>query len=171
MTTRDQAFKWLCYGLGVLPVWLAETLLLTRLPLLGVVPVLLPLAAIAAAQWEGAGFGALFGLVVGVIADATYPGVPGGMTVGLCLLGLLTGAMSQYGVQRNFLGCLLCATVGMGLLEAARVAWCLVTKLGPLEAVAFVALKEGLWSLCFVVFIYPLFKLIHRKVASGRMGG
>lgn len=171
MTTRDQAFKWLCYGLGVLPVWLAETLLLSRLPLLGIVPVLLPLAVIAAAQWEGTGFGALFGLCVGVIADATYPGVPGGMTLGLCLLGWLTGAMSQYGVQRNFLGYLLCATVGMGLLELARVAWSLVTKLGPLETVAFVALKEGLWSLCFVAFIYPLFKLIHRKVAPQRMGG
>lgn len=171
MTTQDQAFKWLCYALGVVPVWLTETLILSRVPLLGVVPVLLPLAVIAAAQWEGEGFGALFGLCVGVVADATYPGIPGGMTLGLCLLGWLTGAMSQYGVQRNFLGYLLCSTLGMGLLELARLGWCLLTKLGALEVVGLVALKEGLWSLCFVVLIYPLFKGIHRRVGPQRMGG
>lgn len=170
MTTQDQFFKWFCYALGVLPVWAAETLLLNRVPFLGVIPVLLPLAAIAVAQWEGERSGAVFGLCVGVVADATYPGVPGGMTLGLCLLGWLTGAMSRYGVQRNFLGYLLCSTVGMGLLELGRLGWGILTKLGSFEAVGLVALKEGLWSLCFVVVIYPLFKMIYRA-QGGQRGG
>ncbi len=171
MTTQDSLVKWLCYALGVLPVWLAETQILNRVPLFGVIPVLLPLAAVAVALWEGARSGALFGLCLGVIADATYPGTPGGMTLGLCLLGFLAGAACQYGVRQTFVGYALCSAVGMGLLELARVGWCLFTKLGPLPAVALVAAKEGLWSLCFIPFLYPLFKAIYRKVGGQRLGG
>ncbi len=171
MTTQDQVRKWLCYALGVLPVWLAETQILNRVPLFGVIPVLLPLAAVAVALWEGARCGAAFGLCLGLVADATYPGAPGGMTLGLCALGLLTGAVSQYGVRQTFVGYLLCSAVAMGALELVRVAWCLLTRLGPLPAVALVAAKEGLWSLCFTPLIYPIFKLICRLVGSRRPGG
>ena len=171
MTTQDHVLKWLCYALGVFPIWLAETQILNRIPRFGVIPVLLPLAAVAVALWEGARCGAVFGLCLGIIADATYPGAPGGMTLGLCLLGFLTGAASQYEVRQTFVGYALCAGVSMGLLELARVAWCLFTRLGPLPAVALVAAKEGLWSLCFIPLIYPLFKFIYLKVGDRRLGG
>lgn len=171
MTTHDQLFKWLCYALGVVPIWLAETQLLNRVPLFGVIPVLLPLAAVAVALWEGARCGAVFGLCLGVIADATYPGTPGGMTLGLCLLGLLAGAACQYGVRQSFVGYALCAAAAMGLLELGRVTWCMFTHLGPLPVVSLVALKEGLWSLCFTPLIYPLFKRIYAKVGGQRPGG
>ena len=171
MTTRDQLLKWLCYALGALPIWLAETQILNRVPLFGVIPVLLPLAAVAVALWEGARYGAGFGLCLGIIADATYPGAPGGMTLGLCLLGFVTGVVSQYGVRQTFVGYALCAGVGMGLLELGRIAWCLLSQLGPLPAVGLVAVKEGLWSLCFIPLIYPLFKLIYQMVGGQRLGG
>lgn len=171
MTTQDQVHKWALYALGLLPIWIAETMILNRIPLLGVIPVLLPLAAVAVALWEGAGPGALFGLGVGILADAVYPGTPGGMTFGLCLLGWLTGAVSQYGVRQSLVGYLLCAAIDMGILELVRFAWCMFTRLGTPQAVALVALKEGLWSLCFSPFIYLLFKLIYQKVGGERLGG
>lgn len=171
MTTQDQVCKWLCYALGVFPVWLAETQILNRIPLFGVIPVLLPLAAVAVALWEGAKRGAVFGLCLGMVADAVYPGMPGGMTAGLCALGLVAGAVSQYGVRQTFVGYLLCAGMGMGLLELGRIAFCLLTRLGPLPAVAFVAAKEGLWSLCFTPAIYLIFKLVHRVVSANWPGG
>ena len=171
MTTQDQVQKWLCYALGVLPIWLAETQILNRVPLFGVIPVLLPLAAVAVALWEGARRGAVFGLCLGVLADAVYPGAPGGMTLGLCLLGFVTGAVCQYGVRQTFVGYALCASVSMGLLELGRVAWCLFSRLGPLPAVGLVAAKEGLWSLCFIPLIYPIFKLISHTVGAQRPGG
>lgn len=171
MTTQDQIYKWLWYALGLVPVWIAETMILNRVPLLGVIPVLLPLAAVAAALWEGASAGAVFGLCVGVLADAVYPGAPGGMTLGLCALGWLTGAVSQYALKQNYLGYLLCCAIDLGVIELFRLLWCLLTRLGPLEAVAWVALKEALWSLCFTPFIYLLYRLIYRKVGGERLGG
>lgn len=171
MTTRDQVHKWLLYALGLLAVWAAEALVLWRFPLFGVIPVLLPLAAVAVAFWEGARRGAVFSLCVGVLADAIYPGAPGGMTFGLCLMGFCVGAASQYGIRQTFLGYLLCAGASMGALELVRVLGLALIQLGTPEALAWVALKEGLWSLCFTVLIYPLFKLIYDKVGGERLGG
>ncbi len=171
MTTRDQVHKWLIYALGLLAVWAAEALVLWRFPMFGVIPVLLPLAAVAVAFWEGARRGAVFGLCVGVLADAIYPGTPGGMTLGLCLMGFCVGAISQYGIRQTFLGYLLCAAVATAALELFRVLGLLLIQLGSPEALAWVALKEGLWSLCFTIAIYPLFKLIYDKVGGERLGG
>lgn len=171
MTTENQTYKWLLYALGVLPVWLAESLVLSRMPLLGVIPVLLPLTAVAVALLEGALPGALFGLCVGVLADAVYPGAPGGMTLGVCLMGWLTGAVSQYGVRQNCVGYLLCCCADYAALELFRVAWGTLTALGRVQDLVLVALKEGLWSLCFALPVYGLFRLIYRRVGGETLGG
>lgn len=53
MTTKDFTVKWLAYTLALLPVWLMECFLLSRYPLFGVKPMLLPLAVVAVATLEG----------------------------------------------------------------------------------------------------------------------
>ena len=58
MTRRDQIHKWFVYALGLLPVWILDEFILTRIPLLGVVPMLLPIAVVAVAVQEGALAGA-----------------------------------------------------------------------------------------------------------------
>lgn len=168
MNGHGAVFKWFLYALGVVPVWILETMVLNRLPVFGVIPVLLPLAGVAVALWEGPVPGGVFGLCLGVAADAIYPGVPGGMTLGLALLGCLVGLMTENGVRQNFFGYLLCAGVCMLLMDGVRVAWGAVSGLGPLDALALVGIKEALWSLCFTLLIYPIFKRIHRKTAGSR---
>ena len=53
--------KWGVYTLALLPVWFLEAYVLSRVPLWGVSPMLLPLAAVAVAVLEGASGGAGFG--------------------------------------------------------------------------------------------------------------
>ena len=169
MTRRNEIHKWSVYALGLAAVWFAETQVLWRFPLFGVIPVLLPLAAVAAAFWEGAGPGAIFGLCVGVLADAVYPGTPGGMTLGLSVAGFCVGTASQYRIRQTFFGYLLCGAVIVGAMELLRVVSGLFTRLGSLDALGLMALKEGLWSLCFTPLIYPLFKLIFHRVGGERL--
>ena len=76
MTTKDFAVKWLAYSLALLPIWFLEDFFLSRYPLFGVKPMLLPLCAIAVATLEGATAGAGFGLGVGMLFDAMVPGFP-----------------------------------------------------------------------------------------------
>ena len=58
MTRQDFILKWLFYALALLPVWWMDTFVLGRFPVLGVAPMLLPVAAVAVAVLEGALAGA-----------------------------------------------------------------------------------------------------------------
>ena len=168
---RSDVVKWLIYALGVAVVWMAETLFLNRLPLFGVIPVLLPLTAVAVGLWEGAFHGAVFGLCLGVFADAVYPGLPGGMTLGLCLIGWLTGAMSQYRVRPNLPGYLICALGGMTALEFFRVLSALLSRLGAPAAIFSLAGRELACSLLYAIPVYLLFKLLHHWTGGERVRG
>ena len=74
MTTKDFFIKWLAYTLALLPLWFLQELLLSRYPLMGVKPMLLPLCTVAVATLEGALGGAGFGLGVGLLFDASSAG-------------------------------------------------------------------------------------------------
>lgn len=163
---RSDVTKWLIYALGVAVVWMAETLFLNRLPLFGVIPVLLPLTAVAVGLWEGAFPGAVFGLCLGVFADAVYPGLPGGMTLGLCLIGWLTGAMSQYRVRQNLPGYLICAVSAAAALALARASAALLSHKGTAGAVFSLAGREMACSLVYAIPIYLLFFLLHRLIVK-----
>lgn len=166
MNGHGTVFRWSLYALGVVPVWILETMVLNRLPVLGVIPVLLPLAGVAVALWEGPIPGGIFGLCLGLVADALYPGTPGGMTLGLAFIGCLVGLLAENGVRQSYLGYLLCSAICMLLLDGVRVLWGAVSGLGPMGALAIVGLKEAVWSLCFTPALYPLFRAIHRKTAK-----
>ena len=101
MTRSDFMIKWGVYALAILPIWFLEVYVLNRLPVLGVTPMLMPLAAVAAAVLEGATGGAGYGLFVGILCDAAYHGTNGAMTLGLCLLGMAAGALAQYALRQN----------------------------------------------------------------------
>ena len=78
MTRHDFLVKWGVYALALLPIWFLEAYLLPHFPILGVKPVLLPLATVAAAVLEGAAGGAGFGLGVGLLSCFLYPDANGG---------------------------------------------------------------------------------------------
>ena len=109
MTRSDFIIKWGVYTLALVPVWILELYVLSRYPLFGVKPMLLPLAVVAVAVLEGSTAGGGFGLFVGVLCDACYHDTFGGMTLGLCLVGVCAGAVSRYALRQNLLGCLLCS--------------------------------------------------------------
>ena len=166
MTRQDQIWKWSLYALALVPVWWLEVYVLSRFPVLGVVPTLLPVAAVAVAVLEGTVGGAGFGLGVGILCDAVYYGGWGGMTLGLCLLGWGAGAASQYLLRRGFGGCLLCSAGALAVLGGSRVAWGLFTGLAPLPALLGVAVPELLWSLCFVCLLWPWFSWVRRRICK-----
>lgn len=164
MTTKDFTIKWLAYALALLPVWFAETFLLSRFPVFGVKPMLLPLAAIAVATLEGATAGAGFGLAVGVLFDAVTPGVPGVVTFLMALLGLGAGLLAQYALRQDLIGCFICSALALVGLDTLRIGARLAAGTAALEAMAPVAGREILWSLCFVPLVYLLFHWVFQRV-------
>lgn len=164
MTTKDFSIKWLAYGLALLPVWFAQAFLVNRFPFFGVIPSLLPLAAVAVAVLEGASAGAGFGLVVGVLFDTLEAGSAGWMTLALTLVGLCAGMLAQYVLRQDLLGCLVCSALALAAIDAGRVLARLLTGRAELSAMAAVAGREIVWSLCFVPIVYLLFRWVFRRV-------
>ncbi len=164
MTRQDFLIKWGVYALALLPVWFCEVFLLNRFPLFGVAPMLLPLAAIAVAVLEGTVAGAGFGLGVGILCDAVYFNPDGAMTVGLCLLGVGAGALSQYVVRQNLVGCLLCSLLALVCIDGVRVLANLLTGAAALPVLLSLAGREIAWSMVFVLPVYALFLWVFRRV-------
>lgn len=164
MTTKDFTIKWLAYALALLPIWFLEAFLLSRYPLYGVKPMLLPLCAIAVATLEGATAGTGFALAVGMLFDAMVPGVPGAMIFIMALLGLGAGLLAQYVLRQDLLGCFLCSALALVVMDTLRIALRLAMGTAPLGAMLELAGKEILWSLCFVPFVYLVFRWVFRRV-------
>ena len=89
MTRRDQIYKWCIYALGLFPIWVLDAFVLSRYPLLGITPTLLPLAVSAVAVLEGALPGSGFGLAVGLLWTLAYPGSSSLLVFGMALAGFL----------------------------------------------------------------------------------
>ena len=169
MTRRDLIQKWLTYGLGLLPVWLADAYILPRYPLWGVTPMLLPLAAAAVAVLEGAYAGTGFGLAVGLLWELAYPGGFGALVLYLAVAGMLMGAVSQYALSQSFPGCLICSAGVLGLLDLLRVARGLLTNAAGLSELLQVAVPEFLWSMAWTPLVWLLFRAIYNRVGGTRL--
>ena len=164
MTTQDFLIKWGVYGLALLPVWFCQAFVLNRLPFLPLTPMLLPLAAVCVAVLEGAVAGAGFGLAVGVLCDAVYFGTNGAMTVGVCVVGMAAGALAQYLLRQNLLGCLLCSLLALAAMDGVRILTRLFWGDWELGAMLSLAGWEILLSLIFVFPVYALFLWVYRRV-------
>ena len=163
MTRQDFLIKWGVYALALLPVWFCQAFVLNRLPL-GLTPALLPLAAVAVAVLDGAVAGAGFGLGVGILCDAVYFGTDGAMTLGLCVAGMAAGALAQYLLRQNLVGCLLCSLLALAAMDGVRIAVRLLRGSRELGAMLSLAGREILLSLIFVFPVYALFLWVYHRV-------
>lgn len=164
MSRRDQIYKWAAYGGAFLLVCLVETSLLNRWPLFGIIPVLMPIAAVTVAFLDGPVAGAIFGGVAGLICNAAYYGSHGSQCLLLALLGAAVGLVMQYGLVQNMAGHLICAAGALVLYDGLRILLRLLGGTQGLGSMLQVAAGEILWSLCFAPLIYLLFRAVRRRM-------
>lgn len=169
MTRQNWLHKWLIYALALLPVWWLDAYVLSRYPLFGATPTLLPLAAAAVGVLEGVAGGAGFGLGTGLIWACAYPGSNGSRVLLLTLVGLGTGAVSQYALAQTLLGCLLCSAASLAVLEGLNILRELFFLQADLDTLLSIALPQLGWSLCWVPLIYALFWNVFRRVGGNRL--
>lgn len=169
MTRQDLFGKWFAYGLALLPVWWLDAYILSRWPVFGVTPILLPVAVAAVGVLEGTAGGAGFGFGAGFIWATAYPGAEGGRILLLTLTGMFTGALAQYALAQTMLGCLLCSAAALGVVELIRMVRELFFLRTHLSAALWAALPQLLWSLCWVPVVYGIFRRVYNRVGGDRL--
>ncbi len=151
--SRGHIRKLLWYALYLFLTLVAQNMVLTNLRLAGVCPFVLPAAAVAVGLFEGSGWGAVFGLVMGIFADFAFIESTVGFTLLLSLLGFGAGFIAQFFINRRFLAYMLAAAGGLLLVALAQMLRVTVAEGFSLPMLGTVALQT-LWSLPVAAVLY-----------------
>jgi hypothetical protein len=143
------------YALYMFLSLLAQTMVLNRLRIAGVCPLVLPAVAVAVGMFEGATWGALFSLLMGIFADMAF--IENGVlfTVLFPALAFASGFVSQFFINRRFFaftGVALIALLITGTLQMLKT---LAGDAWSLEMLKVLALQT-LLSLPVGALAYPL---------------
>ena len=147
--------KYLRYGLFVFLTLTAQNMLLGNFRIMGVAPLVLPAAAAALGMFEGATFGPVFAIIMGLFADMAYIETKVLFTLLLPALALGSAFVSQFYINRRFFAF-------MGISLVALIICGIVQMLKTLAADAFsvdmltVLAVQTIWSLPFSALTYYL---------------
>lgn len=121
------------YALYMFLALITQNMLLTQLRPLGVCPMVLPAVAVAVGMFEGASFGSVFSLLMGIFADMAFKENTVMFTILFPALSFTAGFVAQFFINRRFFAYMGASVIGF-----------LVT--GTVQMLSTVALDEGLWS-------------------------
>ncbi len=138
----------------LLVVLLVQNALLSRIAPLGVFAFIAPIAVVAVGYFEGGVWGAVFGLFLGLFSDMSLNDAPLLLTVLFPVIGLLSGALAMFFVNKRFFSFFFVSLAALLLVAACQMLRFIAaggTELWPVIAVAGL---QTLWSLPFTVVIY-----------------
>lgn len=145
--------RYLRYGLFVFLTLTAQNMVLGSLRIMGVCPLVLPAAAAALGMFEGATFGPVFAIIMGIFADMAYIECKVFYTLLLPALALGSAFISQFYINRRFfafMGVSLLVLLITGTLQMLKT---LAADAFSMDMVTVLAV-QALWSLPFSALTY-----------------
>ena len=153
LLSRINGKRVLRYALFMFLSLLAQTMVLNRVRILGVCPMVLPAVAVAVGMFEGATWGSIFSLIMGIFADMAFIENTVIFTLLFPALAFVSGFISQFFINRRFfafMGAAIAALLVTGLVQMLHTAAKDVFALSMITT----ALLQTLWSIPFAVLAY-----------------
>jgi hypothetical protein len=160
-------FVLIAHIIFIIAIYILQSMVFTYLPIGGVVPVLLPIAVVGIATFEGSSRGGGYGLLAGLLCDISFNQPVIVMTVTLTVVGIVIGVLSETIMARGFpsyfLGCLgaLILTAFVGFFSL------LFFNDTDITALLRTAGEQTLYSVVFVFPIYFIVRALGKKVTAG----
>jgi len=130
-----------------------QNMLFTKLRIFGVCPMVLPAVAVAVGMFEGATWGAVFSLVMGIFADMAFIENTVMFTILFPMLAFASAFISQFFINRRFFAFM--GNAFMALLVTALVQ---ALKTFAMDGWSFAmiptVIMQTLWSLPFAAIAY-----------------
>ena len=145
--------KVLRYAVYMLVALIVQNILFTQLRIAGVCPMVLPAVAVAMGMFEGATWGPLFSLIMGIFADMAYVENTVLFTILFPAVSFAAGFIAQYFINKRFFAYMGAAALA---LLATAVVQMLKTAAGDTFSTVMVktVLLQALWSLPPAVLAY-----------------
>lgn len=141
------------YALYMFLSLVAQNMLFTQIRLFGVCPMVLPAVAVAVGMFEGATWGAVFSLIMGIFADMAFIENTVTFTILFPALSFAAGFVSQFYINRRFfafMGVTIAALLVTGVVQMLKTAAMDVWAGSMITTV----LLQTLWSLPPAVLAY-----------------
>lgn len=145
--------RYLRYGLFVFLTLTAQNMVLGSIRILGVCPLVLPAAAAAMGMFEGATFGPVFAVIMGLFADMAYIENKIFFTLLLPALALGSAFVSQFFINRRFFAFMGVSALVLLITGTLQMLKTLAADAFSMDMITVVAVQT-LWSLPFSALTY-----------------
>jgi len=157
-----RAVKVLLYAITLIIIYLLQTFVFAEIRLLCVKPLLIPLAVVGVAIFEGSMAGGVFGIFAGMLFDISYSQPLIEYTILFTLLGIVIGLLSDYVLSRRFPSYLLCCVIVLIIIAAVQVLGMALFSDAEMSDLIDVAWKQTVYSIIFILPLYFPVKAIGR---------
>ena len=147
--------RYLKYALFVFLVLTGQNMLLGNLRIMGVCPLVLPAAAAALGMFEGATFGPVFALIMGLFADMAYVDTKVFYTLLLPALALGAAFVSEFYINRRFFAFMGISFIVLLICGTMQTLKTLAADGFSSEMITVIAVQT-IWSLPFSALTYYL---------------
>ena len=143
----------------IIALWL-QTMVLSRVALLGAKPFFLPVLVVALGLFEGGVWGGMLGLVAGLGCMLSMAGSPVLFLALLPAFGFLSGLLADFLINRRFVSYLLLAAIALILTALLQAMPLWIFRGADPGRLFTVALLQALWAFPFAVPTYFIIKLL-----------
>ncbi len=147
-------------------IYVLQAMVFTYFPINGIFPVLLPIAVVGIATFEGSSRGGGYGLVAGMLCDVSFNQPVIVMTVVLTVVGILVGVLSETIMARGFPTYFLCCAATLVLTSFVSIFPLVFFENVEFSALLRTGILQALYSIIFTLPIYPIVRSLGRRVSA-----
>jgi len=174
MKKKELIISILLHTLFIISVYIFQGVIFPHIRLAGFVPLLLPIASIGIALYEGRYTGGIAGLFAGILCDVSFNQPAGVFTVLLTLTGIIVGTMSDTFVLKGFVTYYISSAAILIISAIVQMFPLIISPLQniPIQVLIATAIQQTIYSLILAFpiwfFVRALGKRTERVSPSGR---
>lgn len=166
MLNKNRVSQILLHGLFLLLAYILQAAVMPYLPVFGVCPVVLPIAAVGTGLFEGSFRGGIFGLIAGMLCDVSFNMPTVLFTVVLTIVGIITGVLAESIMARGFPSYFLCSLGALLLVGFCQCFSLIFFRDASAVTVVITLAGQTLYSIIFTIPFYFVSRAIGRGVLA-----